>query len=158
MHPDERFIYSGDEDDYSSNHLVKCLYGEVETRDWLVRGFRRKIEIACRRSDPDGKSDWLVSELMRVARRCLHRAKHEHFREECEWRIVVEAPQNATKFRTGPLGLTPYLATEPMILEEVWTGPRVGPDAEVAKHTIEQFLARHKLSATIQHWASPFGR
>jgi hypothetical protein len=158
VRPEERLLGYGDTDRYVSNQLVKCLYGEAAVRDWLDKGLRRKIEIAGRRPNLDSKSDWLTSELMRVARRCLHRAKHEHFREECEWRIVVDAPPDTVNFRAGALGLTPYLVTEPMTLEEVWIGPRIGPDAEAAKRTVERFLGHHNLDATVRYWASPFQR
>lgn len=155
LRPEERLIGYGDEDAYHSNHLLKCLYGAKEVKEWLVARFQRKISLARSRS---ANPAWLSSELMRVVNRCLHRAKHEHFREEREWRLVVDRPQEDMQFRMGALGLTPYLETEPLCLDGVWVGPRTRPDDEAAIRTAQRFLAKHKLNPTVKCWASPVRR
>lgn len=158
LRPRERLTAYGDDQDSFWNHLVKCTYGVSEAGDFLRCRIQRQIERASGSSSAERRAEFLVSKLARMAWRCAERAKHEHFREEAEWRIHVGAPASEVNYRVGPLGITPFLATEALALEEVWIGPRAGRDPLVAKRAVQGFLRTHKIDATIELWDSPFAR
>lgn len=152
----ERLEGYGDEEAFWSNHLVGCLYGREVVAERLRERFAHAINHMAKSTSED-RVDILVSFLLRIANRYAHVAKHEHFQEEAEWRFVVDAPQYDVKYCTTALGLTPYLYTEELTIEEVWVGPGAGPSPEIAKRTAMQFLARHGMTnAKVEHWASPF--
>jgi hypothetical protein len=84
------------------------------------------------------------------------RIKHNGFREEREWRIVVQASNEAlmrkgvTKIRKGPFGETPYIEV-PLDLAKLDSSPLrrvvVGPgnNKDDIKHGVQQLLEAHSL-------------
>ena len=82
------------------------------------------------------------------------RIKHNGFREEREWRIVVQASNDAlsrvTKTRNGPFGATPYIEI-PLDLAKPDSSPLrrvvVGPcnNKSDIKHWVEELLESHSL-------------
>jgi hypothetical protein len=83
--------------------------------------------------------------------------KARPFLEELEWRFIVNAPSQDIEYRVSRLGLTPFLETAKLTIEKVWIGPGVGPDPDVAKRTVAQFLDKHGIKgAKVDRWVSPF--
>lgn len=156
-HVRDRLHGYGDEEDFWGNHLVECLYGEDAVEARLRERFQYGIDRIVD-DDPQERNRRLVLHLHRVARRYAHVAKHEHFQEEAEWRIVVDAPKDDIMYRVTGRGLTPYRYTEDLPIVEVWIGPAVGPAPEVAKRTVKHFLGKLSIEAKVGFWESPFRR
>jgi hypothetical protein len=152
----ERVVSYGDDASHWANHLVKCRYGTEENKAYFRARFARKIERGAGARSVAGYDEWLASELAEVAWRGAHQAKHHHFAEEKEWRFIVDGPGYATKFRVSARGLTPFLETERLELEEVWIGPGVGPGPEIAKQTAHRLMKQRGLDARVESWASPY--
>lgn len=146
----------GDQDDSWTTHLFECLYGRSAVVDLLNQSLAGKVSWFEGKQWPD-RHERLASEIARVAWRYAHLAKHEHFYEECEWRFVVSAPESSVQYRIGARGLTPYLPTEKLTIEQVWIGPAVAAP-QVAERTTTRFLARHGVKAEVAYWKSPFRR
>ena len=151
-----RLMGGSNYDSFYFNHLVRCLYGAAEVRDHIDSRFRRKLSRAESAKGTDEYEDRLASQLVDVAWRAIHVAKHEHFREEYEWRFIVGGSAVAPQYRISPRGLVPFLATDALTLEEVWIGPAVCPSPDVAKETAIGFLGSRKIEAAVKVWASPF--
>lgn len=105
------------------------------------------------------REEALAAQLAAVLWRYAHLAKHEHFNEEREWRMVVSGPQSARKYRVGRQGLTPFLETEEIPLERVWVGPAIGPNRPIANRLASEFLNDHGYERVkVKYWASPFAQ
>lgn len=142
-----------------SNLLLKCIYDRNELVASLRAAFERRIHWLASVEDSEQKRNKLASALAGKALRYAYMAKHEHFREEREWRVVVySAAPTATRYRVGKLGLTPYLQTHNLLIHEVWIGPGIGPDAEMARRTLRGFLENRQIKAEVHYWSSPFIR
>jgi hypothetical protein len=152
----DRVVSYGDDTHQWANHLIKCRYGVDETQEYFRARFARKIRRGEDARDVEGYVAWLATELAQVAWRGARQAKHQHFSEEREWRFIVDAPPYETKFRVSSRGLTPFLETEQLELEEVWIGPGVGPSAEVAQQTVRRLLRQEGLDAKVECWTSPY--
>lgn len=145
-----------DDDNFRSCHLFKCLYDRGKLDELLKERFRRKIVLRSGKTF-NGWEEFLADELAAVAWRYAHLAKHEHFEEEVEWRLVVRAPSREVRYRVGGKGLTPYLPTGNLTIKEVWIGPAVGPTPKVAKRIVTGFLEAHGIvDAKVDCWESPF--
>lgn len=135
--------------------VFECLYGEANVRAALAESLRIKL---ARQKELDGQfpnQDMLyAAELAMVAWRYAHQAKHEHFKEEDEWRFVTFASFESPKYRMGYSGLIPYIEM-PFPLEEVWIGPRIWPANEMAREAV-QSRVQNVPSNKIQFWASPY--
>lgn len=142
-----------DEDHFWRNHLMECLYGQRKLEERLQDRFEKKFE---RFVGKKHALDFLPEELSHVALRYAQLAKHKHFAEEREWRVVVAEPDREVQYKVGARGLTPYLMTAPLPIVEVWIGPSVGPARDVARRAVRGFLERHKLEAQVEYWKSPF--
>ena len=81
------------------------------------------------------------------------RIKHIGFREECEWRIVVQASHEALlrsatlRSRNGPFGKTPYIEVplglskkDPSPLRRIVVGPGKNKDKDDLKEWVERLL------------------
>jgi hypothetical protein len=145
----------GEGDDFRSNRLLECIYGRQALEARLNLRFPREHARVARQAFQD-QEELLAAHLAQAAWRYAHLAKHEHFREEHEWRFIVGAPRHDIQYRVGRLGLTPYLPTETMEIVEVWIGPRIGPEPEIAKVTAAHFLSQHGIASSVDYWASPF--
>jgi len=88
--------------------------------------------------------------------------KHPAFREEQEWRLVVpaerapEAPALEVNFRSGMLGVTPYL--EIPFGGDAIVAVRVGPggDQELRRRAVQRMLEQATISATTSTSEAPF--
>lgn len=136
--------------------LWQCKYDEDEIRRLIAARFQRKIDEFQKLPANPQTDDDLAQHLSSVADRYAHVAKHEHFREEAEWRVIVEESKPSLHYRLGKMGLTPFLETDPLPIEEVWIGPAVGPNRVLAKRITKEFLAQHEIDAEVHYWDSPF--
>lgn len=135
--------------------LFECVYGETKLRERLAQRFQRKID-RLKEVATDDKSDVLTDQLAQVAWRYAQLAKHEHFLFESEWRFVVWEADPVIQYRLTKRGLTPYLFTDKLKLEEVWIGPGVGPTPEEARDAVTKFLATQGLSPKVLHWKTSY--
>jgi len=151
----------GDDEDFWSTRLLKCLYDRGTLENMLEERFARAISWHLSDSGKkyEDQDELLANDLSGIAWRYAHVSKHEHFLEEAEWRFVVGAPSRDVQYRIGAMGLTPYLPTDKLKISEVWIGPGVGPSPEVAKRTVTGFLERHGIiDAKVDCWESPYRR
>lgn len=94
----------------------------------------------------------------------LAKYKHRAFREEHEWRLVLshasvlarQSEQANPKFRSGVLGLTPYVQVEfgSDSLVEVMVGP--GGDQELRRLAVERLLTSAGIMAVTTISEAPF--
>lgn len=93
----------------------------------------------------------------------LAQFKHPAFREEREWRLAVPAssvsqtaPNPSVKFRSGTLGLTPYLEIgfERDAIAEVKVGP--GGDQELRRLAVQRMLNQAGIPAVTSTSEAPF--
>jgi hypothetical protein len=153
--PDQRYFCASNEDGEAVViHLVRCRYGAEAPKADLTAEVRRRLQRRKNRIDPI--SALLSADLAYLLWRFAHTTKHQHFAEEQEWRFIVQAPESETCFTHGRRGIVPYLQTEQLPLEEVWVGPNVAPDPEVAKQTTRLLLQSHNVAAKVNVWASPY--
>lgn len=157
--------YGDSDDNLWTSNLYQCIYDRDLLREHLDARYRRKIElsktddfkrrIAASRSkldEPKRRIEALALDLADVAWRYAHIAKHEHFREEKEWRYVVGAPQSHLSYRMTKRGLAAYLDTQTLELAEVWIGPSA---RAIPKEDVTRFLTIHGVDATVEYWDSP---
>jgi DUF2971 family protein len=145
----------GDEETFWSSRLLQCMYGRQALEDRLKDRFRRKLE-RYKNATCEGRDEALVSQLSRLILRYASLAKHGHFEEEREWRLIVDAPEEDIQYRVGARGLTPFLPSNELALETVWIGRSGDVNPVIAKRTVTQFLNRHGISAEVEYWESPF--
>lgn len=94
----------------------------------------------------------------------LAKFKHPAFREEHEWRAVFPANDDASnagvdlnvKFRSGALGVVPYLEID--VPREAIIEVRVGPggDQELRRLAVERLLSAAQIPASTSVSAAPF--
>lgn len=143
-------------EDFWLDKLVSVIYGEGQLRKALQVRFKRQLEFYGAGKHNKTRQHRLAENLIHIAETLAARAKHRHFREEREWRIVVHAPTHNIKYRPGPNGLVPYLMTVPAELEQVWVGPNVGPDPKTSVQTTKAFLAKNSYKPEVKRWESTF--
>jgi len=105
-------------------------------------------------------NDYFLKALSKATAQFFIRAariKHAGFREECEWRIVLQASNEALtrsgliRVRQGPFGETPYIEI-PLGLREHGTSPLrrivVGPgkEKETFQQSVERLLKTHGMN------------
>lgn len=85
--------------------------------------------------------------LMRDYLKPLTMIKNDAFEEEQEWRVMIPRDHidEITKFRVGPVGVTPYLTVDfrPEDVGEVVVGP--GPHSEERVNGTHQLLERYNM-------------
>lgn len=88
-----------------------------------------------------------------VIPKMLAEHKHPAFEEEREWRIIVDLPDTdyqPIKFRSGALGLIPYMELDvSSALAEVRVGP--GPNDALRRKAVRRLLEVHR------HWTEVTG-
>lgn len=141
---------------HSFRCVFSCLYGKEAVRTPLMASLRRKL---ARQKDLDGKfpnqAMLFAAELAMVAWRYAHRAKHEHFKEEDEWRCVEYAAMKGPGYRFVERGFVPFIEM-PLAIEKVWIGPRIGPTKEIAVEAVQTLLSGAVPPDNIQFWSSPY--
>jgi hypothetical protein len=138
--------------------LFKCIYGEDAVRAELMTSLRNKL---ARQVTLKGKFQGMdevslfAAELAMVAWRYAHLAKHEHFKDEVEWRCVAyPEPGGGPRYRLSDRGLIPYIEI-PMAIEQVWIGPRIWPSGDTAVEGVQTVLPGVPPNQ-IKCWASPY--
>lgn len=159
----ESQYYTAGEDEHLAYTLCQCMYGASQLRARLEERFRRKIELIpkvkrLQKVSDDERNEILAGHLAQVAWRYAQLSKHEHFQFESEWRFVVSESNPVAQYRLTKRGLTPYLFTDQLQLEEVWIGPGVGPDPEKANAEVSEFLAMYGLKPTVRSWPTSYRR
>jgi hypothetical protein len=139
--------------------LLECLYGRRKVEKMLKNALRQPVDLV--RKEGYATTDQVIirglaPRLSSVAWRYAQLAKHEHFKEEKEWRFVIEAPPNDVNYYVGRLGLTPYRETDTIKIKKIWIGPSAGPDPQVMRRTVKQFLEKHGVTAEVNVWESPY--
>ena len=88
--------------------LVKCIYKESEQ----IKFVERIIKFTAHKTKNMEEGMWracISSFIIRyILQRFMPRLKHNAFAYEQEWRIIMKH-EDLIKFRTGRLGITPYL-------------------------------------------------
>jgi hypothetical protein len=88
--------------------LVKCIYEENEQLKFV----ERIIKFAAHKIKNIKDDAWIACinsfAIKYILQRFMPRLKHKAFKDEQEWRIVVTS-EDTIKFRTGRLGITPYV-------------------------------------------------
>jgi hypothetical protein len=153
----ERRDHHGDDAFHWENHLVECLYGVEAVEKRLKERFQYVIDRVAS-ADDEYRNNVLADHLWHVARRYAHVAKHGHFEEEAEWRIIVDAPKDDVQYRVTRRGLVPFRPTVELPIQKVWIGPAVHANPEVAKRSVTRFLAKQEITAEVDFWDSPFRR
>lgn len=134
--------------------LLKVRYG-AEAIGPTVR--HALYEVAPQPSNHPGAKGWWRAQVLFKA---LAGIKHEAFREEREWRLLIVGSQGveSVMFRAGPpLGLVPYLAVpfEPSIVGEIVIGPGAYP--EVRERGITRLIEQRGLSdVSLRHTSAPY--
>lgn len=159
----ESTSYTAGNYDTVSYTLRQCIYGAAKLQEQLEKRFRRKLEEFARvkklkNVSAVDRNEVLADHLAQIAWRHAQLAKHEHFEFESEWRFVVWESAPEIEYRLTRRGLTPYLFTDSLKLEEVWIGPGVGPNRKKAHAAVSEFLAKHGLSPTVRHWKTSYRR
>ncbi|MDT0264559.1 DUF2971 domain-containing protein [Jatrophihabitans lederbergiae] len=84
--------------------------------------------------------------------------KHEAFREEQESRLILARPaaESPLRFRSGPLGVTPYVEIrfDAAAIAEVILGP--GPDQPLRTRAVHQLLHHAGCTASVRGSTAPF--
>lgn len=127
--------------------LIQVAYGP-EALDSLVQRIMSKI---------DGVLDQFDTVLLYTLSE-LAGAKHEGFLEEQEWRLVVSGivPSALRRFRTGPLGVTPYcvIPFDISAVIEIIVGP--GAEQELHIRAAQQLLNDVGSSALVRASSVPY--
>jgi Protein of unknown function (DUF2971) len=89
----------------------------------------------------------------------LAEVKHPAFSEEREWRLIVVGSigEEAVSFRTGSLGVIPYVELDlpAGVIAEVVVGP--GREPPLRHHDVERLINERRLDdVQIRHSAAPF--
>lgn len=132
--------------------------GSASKRDWIVA-------MGKERKPPSKGQIKLLSRLLRDTLVISGLSKHESFKEEEEWRLVLAIPPSTSvphlprQFRSKPTTLVPYIAYplcgtgKSLPLTEVILGP--GSDENAVRAT-EIFLKDRKLNAHVRLSAAPY--
>ncbi len=153
----ERLQGGGEGDTFWSNQLLKCVYGQecivAETRSKVLR----RVELANMEPNPEARTSSLIDGASSIVHDCALAAKHEHFREEKEWRLLVTVPPSRLQYRTSTRGITPFILTESLELVEVWTGPGAARTPALAVRVVSDLLRTHGLTSTsVESWTTSF--
>jgi hypothetical protein len=146
---------------YRFRAFGECLYGDDTVRERVKGRLRRKIDRINRlvAAEPKWASErgrFLASELAMVAWRQAHLAKHEHFREEQEYRCMIGPLPVEIQYRKRGESEIPYVMTGPLEIKEVWIGGgRTETQAEAERST-KDLLATKKIQAPVTYWATPY--
>jgi Protein of unknown function (DUF2971) len=127
----------------SRARLAKVIYGATKTKQVL----RTVICAFCEEVGKGPVSEDVKEEFVRFIHRCIPRFKHYGFREEREWRLVVqtsEAPH--LKFRPKRTRLVPYFELswnekKRLPIKSMRAGP--GSDIELTAESLKIFMAKH---------------
>jgi hypothetical protein len=140
-----------------TDKLRKVSYGVESTKTGILSQFRRKLRLFLAGERSDERKETLANILYRIACERSESAKHLQFREECEWRVLVSAPDKEVGFRMVGQNLTPSLPARAMKIVEVWVGPNVGPDRQTAVETTKLFLQSNGFpDVPVKRWGSTF--
>jgi hypothetical protein len=118
--------------------LLRVRYGDAAVEDAIATVLQR---IAPEPVGHPGVQGYARAQS--VVLPALAGIKHDAFREEREWRLVVVTDEHVPSFRTGPLGVTPYIEVgyPPGAIADVVIGP--GPETQVRERGVRQLLAKH---------------
>ncbi len=153
---EERSSHEQLNDDYKVSHLLKCCYGELAFHTTLTKKLRHKIQWAAT-LPAEKRTEVLAQEVNWLIQRNVAAAKHEHFQDEKEWRIVISASSPFLEFKATSLGLVPYTLTDPLVLREVWVGPGPARRGACSGTAVEAFLEKEKTAAQVRLWETSYG-
>jgi hypothetical protein len=118
------------------NWLFKMIYGLCTTEltqvlNWIANGIDK---------DPDDTLGFMCAHIL------AGKIKHEAFKEEQEWRIIVQCLKSeAINFRQGHATIIPYVELQQaqgLPLKEVFYGPTLRDNRDLRK-TIELMLLKY---------------
>jgi hypothetical protein len=121
------------------NWLFKMVYGLCTTElTQILHELANLIE-----EDPDFTLGFIFAHIL------AGKIKHEAFKEEQEWRIILDSPKiEAINFRQGHATIIPYVELQQaqgLPLREIFYGPTLRHDGDLRK-TIELMLLKYGYS------------
>jgi hypothetical protein len=156
-------VFKEDDDGGISRGLMKCAYTDNEKRNILSQQLDSYISIA-RGTHPYLKPNRSRTILSSVVDLCSPSFKHESFKEEEEWREVVDCqyPQIPKRhFRPGLSTLVPYITLDvaaknpSKYISHVFIAPT--PHEELARMAVEKLLRSRGLDGVkVENSANPY--
>jgi hypothetical protein len=129
--------------------LVKCVY-DPEEQVALIQAVLDYLDRALRKAKPYDlfKTLGFLDRVFRKINAGMLALKDSGFKEENEWRLVVEGEGKiALDFRPGRFGIMPYRKlplckqSEKAEFREVYIGPH--PEPDTAREALDSFLSEH---------------
>ena len=123
--------------------LAKVIYGATKTKQAL----RTVIRAFCKEVGKGPASEDVKEEFVRFIHRCIPRFKHYGFREEREWRLVVQTSEAShLKFRPKRTRLVPYFELSSnekkrLPIKSMRVGP--GSDIDLTAESLKILMAKH---------------
>ncbi|OMQ31300.1 DUF2971 domain-containing protein [Ensifer sp. 1H6] len=153
------------ETEFQRTSLYKVIYGEDHTRFSLKKAIRRifgRVDIDNDISEVVGPETTIEGRLLKLLLRLAPQFKHDAFKDELEWRLIVNRPSDVSKiaFRTRDNVLVPYVKLgdkdKPLPIGRVIVGP--GKDMHLTEQSVRMFLGTqsHYLGVKVEKSTVPF--
>jgi hypothetical protein len=137
-------------------YLAPVEYGAVTAKSRINAELKARL---AELSQHEPKGDSHEQAVYRLLSELIPRFKHIGFKDEFEWRLVIQhqAARDAVKFRAKRNIILPYVeigGDGPLPIMAVRIGP--GPDVQLTKRSVEQYLERRGYDLRVDVSSVPF--